>query len=220
MNFGTCGKPIFIDKKQNFSCRLTKILSYIYNRQKKPADTQCCRITMCENCRMKMRMHCQNYHLYNTVQWKNDVIIYFKNKTNLEFVFDDLIRFSSYDVEMELRLYYSQVYFAGEMDIGHNMFYNFLKNKSLLTYSSISSKTNYWNSLLYAIFCKRVAFISKTYVIEKYNLIVKMPISIKNLTSWEKAQNFLKGEYWDEVDIIYLINKYNLICTKSIIKLN
>lgn len=109
---------------------------------------------LCESCKKKRSLLCNAYHISRKFySYKVDVMKYFNKSVPF---LEDLVRYSAFDVEIDMRQYYERLYIS-KSDEGHNYWLDSLRKQSLtVDVKDFLNEYNYWKKLLYLIMVKRL----------------------------------------------------------------
>ncbi|KAF0723627.1 Uncharacterized protein FWK35_00039279 [Aphis craccivora] len=142
--------------------------------------SKCPNSTLCNDCKDFKKPFCSKYHLVGPKpHWIDCIKKKFEN-TSLhwlpEEIIVDIAKYSSYDVEVELRNIYEQNYIDC-VDIKHENYKDRLKSKSIMFKDNLTFlSTNYWFKLIFKVIVLNLNSRHENNYknpIEKYNLFIQ-----------------------------------------------
>lgn len=142
-------KTLYVLKKPNFVFVfflniLTYILIKLHITYLRISIYKCCLHNLCKVCLIRKRNRHQFYHLLNfKTEYKQCIKYYFNN---IDCDYPKIVENTIYDLELSLRDEFSNQYYNGYMDSGHQYWYNYLKFSIKKTYSN-----NYWKEHLFNV---------------------------------------------------------------------
>lgn len=142
---------------------------------------------LCKKCRFQKIELCKSYHLVNSLKYSNAVKKYV---TWFQWLIDDIIYYSAFDVELDLRNYYEQIYICNP-DSGHLFWKQNLANNSILENDVALSKIFYWKKISFLVALNTINHVETVDIIKKFDLLVsnRHQQNIENAESTEKKYN-------------------------------
>jgi len=178
--------------------------------------SKCPNSNLCNDCKDFKKPFCSTYHIVGPKPHWIDCIKKKFGNTSLHWLSEEIIvdiaKYSSYDVEVELRNIYEQNY-VDCVDIKHENYKDLLKSKSIMFKDNLTFlSTNYWFKLIFKVI---VLNINKN-PIEKYNQFTSEKNKHVNTNVINNDKNKEIKRYLDSKGIFYSMSNLNIIIEEDI----
>lgn len=195
----------YLRRPQNnsFANRLIKFVNYCA-REKIHVTTGTCRPgeLLCDKCWWRRGERYKFYHLTKNAQTYSEHLVHYFANTNHDI--HGIVIPSMCQIELDLRKEFSDQYYNGMMDIGHEMWNNHLRGQTI----RLTTKY-FWNELFFYRSVKK--YVNLNELIIKYGIIeygsaqmTRKPIYHEELNIYNIE--FDNDRYIDDRDIVFLIN--------------